>query len=99
MLSVSVAACFAGQFLLCSPPPFSPAALRRFEVCLQTKQASADVLAMAFCSPATISGLPVTAAGSMLPASRFAYPVRILSDPFGSSLQASLVSEVEPFNA
>jgi hypothetical protein len=117
MLSVSVVACFAGQFLLCFPPPFSPAALRRSKVCLlakqafadviastsakaclaiastSAKQAFADVLAMAFCSPASISGLPVTAAGSMLLASRFAYPVRIPSDPFGSSLQTSLVSE------
>ena len=99
MLSVSVAACFAGQCLFCSPPPFSPAAIRRFEVCQLTKQASTDVLAMAFRSPVTISGLPVTAAGSMLPASRFACPVRFLSDSFGFSLQASFVSEEKPFDA
>jgi hypothetical protein len=73
MRSVCLAACLAGQLLCRFPQPFSPAALRRFKVCLLAKQVEADSLAIAFRSPASSFGRPIPATGSPLLACRFAF--------------------------
>ena len=82
MLSVDVATLLAGQHLDHSPQSFFAGCASMRSSLPRANQAETDLLAVAFHSPASNFGRPISAAGSMLLASGFADLYYVHSSPF-----------------